>query len=157
MQLQKEAEEKAVPASTQQSAVAPALPRTKEGSPSKVVKLLRSDPSIRSPSGTQHDKKPKISEQRTYAHATSSLIRLAIVPMAYPDRKFEDEKFVLLKRSIKGRILDLVTGTKAPIFQGTSNRDGEVIFNCFNKETLEWLISVMTVLSIKEGLQLCAL
>ena len=36
-------------------------------------------------------------------------------------------------------------------------RDGTVIFNCTNVETVEWLKSLTTVLMIKEGLQLCAL
>jgi hypothetical protein len=62
--------------------------------------------------------------------------------MAYPDRKFTDKEAVLLKRSVKGRILDLVKGTKAPIFQGTSDRDGAVIFNCADVETGEWLKSL---------------
>jgi hypothetical protein len=54
------------------------------------------------------------------------------------------------------RILDLVMSTKAPIFQGTSDRDGAVIFNCADLETVEWLKSLTTVLTIKEGLQLRA-
>jgi hypothetical protein len=107
--------------------------------------------------GDQQSKKPKVPEQRTYAEATFNLIRVAIVLMAYPDRKFEDEDVVLLKRLIEGCILDLVKGTKAPIFQGTSNRDGAVIFNCADEETVEWLKNLTTVLSIKVELHLCAL
>jgi hypothetical protein len=61
------------------------------------------------------------------------------------------------KDLVKGRILDLVRGTKAPIFQGTSDRDSAIIFNCADVETVEWLKSLTTVLSIKEGLQLRAL
>ena len=53
-----------------------------------------------------------------------------------------DEEAVLLKKLVKGRILDLVTGTKAPIFQGTSDRDGVVIFKCADIETVEWLKSL---------------
>jgi hypothetical protein len=33
-------------------------------------------------------------------------------------------------------------------------RDGAVIFNCADVETVEWLKSLTTVLTIKEGLQL---
>ena len=76
--------------------------------------------------------------------------------MAYPDREFNEEGVALLKRSVKWRILDLVKGTKAPIFQGTSDRDGAVIFNCADAETVEWLKSLTTVPKIKEGLQLRA-
>ena len=69
--------------------------------------------------------------------------------MAYPDRKFDEEEVALLKGSVKG--------TKTPIFQGTSDRDGAVIFNCADVEAFEWLKSLTTVLMIKEGLQLRAL
>jgi hypothetical protein len=63
----------------------------------------------------------------------------------------------LLKRSLKGRSLDLVNGTKAPISQSTSDRDGAVLYNCVDVETVEWLKSITTVLTIKEGIQLrCA-
>ena len=65
--------------------------------------------------------------------------------MAYPDRKFKDKEVVLLKRSVKGRILDLVKDTKAPIFQGTSDRDGAVICNCADVKTVEWLRSLTAV------------
>jgi hypothetical protein len=63
-------------------------------------------------------KKPKVSEQRTYIQVTSNLIKVATVPVAYCDRKFEEEKeAVLFKWSIEGHILDLVMGIKAPTFQ----------------------------------------
>ena len=139
-QLQREDGERAVQAGTQQTDANP--PVTEEGGPSRAAKCSRSDPSTPSPSGVEQTKKSKVPEQKTYA-------QVAIVPMAYPDRKF--------KRSAKGRILDLVKGTKALIFQGTSDRDGAVIFNCVDVETVEWLKSLMTVLTIKEGLQLRAL
>jgi hypothetical protein len=96
-------------------------------------------------------KKPKVPEQRTYAQVAAGINRVATVPMAYPDRKFDEEEVALLKESVKGRILDLVKDTKAPIFQGTSDRDGAVIFNCADVETVEWLKSLTTVLMIKEG------
>ena len=77
--------------------------------------------------------------------------------MVYLNRMFTDEDIVLLKRSVKGRIIDLVKGIKAPIFQGTSDTDGEVMFNCADVEAAEWLKSLTTVITIKEGLQLRAL
>jgi hypothetical protein len=77
--------------------------------------------------------------------------------MAYPDRKLEEGEVVLLERSIMGLYLDLAKGSKAPIFQDTSETDGAVIFNCANEQTAEWLKSLTMVLSIKETLQLqCA-
>jgi hypothetical protein len=48
--------------------------------------------------------------------------------MAYPDRRLDEEEVALLRESVTERILDLVMGTKATIFQGTSDRDGAVIF-----------------------------
>jgi hypothetical protein len=121
-QLQKEAGEGPIQANTQETDAAAHSLTTEKGGPSTVVKRPRSGLSIPRPSGAQQKKRPKVPEQRTYAQATSNLIRVAIVPMAYPDRNFEDEEIVLLKRSIKGRILDLVKGTTAPIFQ-----DGAVL------------------------------
>ena len=153
-QLRKEAGERAVQATTQQTDTAANPPRTEEGSPSRAGKHSRSHPSTPSPSGAQQTKKPTVPEQRTYAQAASDIIRVAIVLMAYPDRKFTDKEVILLKRLVKGRILDLVKGTKAPIFQGTSDRDSAVIFNCTDVETVEGLKSLTTVLTIKEGLQL---
>jgi hypothetical protein len=116
------------------------------GSLSKAVKCPQSDPSTSSPSGAQQIKKPKVPEQKTYAQVTFDLVRVANVPTTYSDRKFTEQKVILLKRSV-----DLVKGTKASIFQGTSNRDDAVIFNCANEETVEWLKSITTVLSIKEA------
>jgi hypothetical protein len=36
-------------------------------------------------------------------------------------------------------------------------RDGAVMFNCAHEQTTKWLNSLITVLSIKDGLQLCVL
>jgi hypothetical protein len=101
-------------------------------------------------------KKPKVPEQKIYAQVAGGVSRVAIVPMDYPDRKFDEEEVALLKGSVKGRILYLVKGTKAPISQGISDRDGTVIFNCADVETVEWLKSLTTVLTIREGLQMRA-
>ena len=60
----------------------------------------------------------------------TNIMRVAIVPMAYSDRKFTDEEVILLKRLVKGCMFDLVKVSKAPIFQGTSDEDSAVIFNC---------------------------
>jgi hypothetical protein len=71
--------------------------------------------------------------------------------MNYPDRKFEDEKVFLLRRWIKGCILDLVKGTKGPIFQSTSYREGAVIFNYADEETVKWLKSLRQSCVSKRG------
>jgi hypothetical protein len=119
----------------------------------------KSSSSTPSPSGVQITKKPNVPEQRTYAQAAAGISRVAIVQMAYPDRKFDEEEVALLKRLVKKRVPNLGGGTKAPIFQGTSDRDGAVIFNCADVETVEWLKSLTTVLedpemSVKETLEL---
>ena len=59
--------------------------------------------------------------------------------MVCPDRKFENKEVILLKRLTKGCTLDLIKGTNAPIFQGTSDRDSAVIFNCADEETVKCL------------------
>ena len=51
-----------------------------------------------------------------------SLVPVALVPLTYPDRKLDD-KVNLVKKMIKGRILDLVKDTKAPLLKSTSERD----------------------------------
>jgi hypothetical protein len=55
-------------------------------------------------------KKPKVPEQKTYAQAAAGISRVATIPMAYQDRKFDEEEVAPLKILVKGRILDLVRG-----------------------------------------------
>jgi hypothetical protein len=81
---------------------------------------------------------------------------MAILPKAYPDGKFKGDEVALLRRSIKGSILDLVRGTKAPIFQGTSESDGAAISKCIDEDIVEWLKSLTNVLPIKGGGALAA-
>ena len=146
-QQQRKAGERAVQAGIQQTDAAAISPGPGEQGPSRAVKRSRLDSSIPSPSGIQVTKKPKVPEQRTYGQAAAGIKRVAIVPTGYPDRRFDEEEVALLKESVKGHILDLDMGTKAPIFQGTSDRDGTVIFNCANVETAEWLKSLTTVVN----------
>jgi hypothetical protein len=155
-QQQREAGERAVQAVTQQTDAAAISPGSGKQGLSRAVKRSWLDSSIPSPSGEQITKKPKVPEQRTYAQTAAGINRVAIVPKAYPDKRFDEEEVALLKETVTGCILDLVMGTKAPIFQGTSERDGAVIFNCADIETVEWLKSLTTALTIKEGLQLRA-
>jgi hypothetical protein len=156
-QQQREAGERAVQSGTQQTDAAAIPPGNGKQGPSRAVKRSRLDSSIPIHSGVQKTKKPKVPEQKIYAQVAGGISRVAIVPMAYPGRKFDVKEVALLKGLMKGRILDLVKGTKAPIIQGTSDRDGAVIFNCADVQNVEWLKSLTTVLTIREGLQLRAL
>jgi len=61
--------------------------------------------------------------QEVDAQATISLVPATLLPLTYPDRKLNGKKLHLVKKLIKGRILDLVKGTKAPLLKSTSERD----------------------------------
>jgi hypothetical protein len=50
------------------------------------------------------------------------LVPVALLPLTYPDRKLDGKKLNLVKKLIKGRILDLVKGTKA-LLKSASERD----------------------------------
>ncbi|KYN02056.1 hypothetical protein ALC62_07125 [Cyphomyrmex costatus] len=47
-----------------------------------------------------------------------------------------------------GHILELPEDGLAPTFTGTWERDGAVIFNCANQQTVDWLKSLSTVIKI---------
>ncbi|KMQ84920.1 hypothetical protein RF55_16883 [Lasius niger] len=128
-------------------------PRMGEPASTGTCKRLRSEQSTPSPSGAlQVGKRPKIAaDQRSFAQATSGLIRIAMVPMNYPDRKLDKNEASLLKEKVRGGILGLARGTKAPTFKGTSDRDGAVIFNCTDKETEGWLQSLTLEISAYQG------
>jgi len=51
------------------------------------------------------------------------LVPVALVPLAYPGRKLDGKMVNLVKKLIKGRILDFVKGTKAPLLKSTSEKD----------------------------------
>ena len=111
-QLQKEAGERAVQAGTQQTDAAAIPPGTGEQGPSRAAKRSRLDSSIPSPSGVQQTKKPKVPEQKTYAQAAAGISRVAIVPMAYPDRRLDVEEVVVTwSRVLKPR------SSKAPLIE----------------------------------------
>lgn len=58
---------------------------------------------------------------------------MALVPSEYSDRQFNKEENEELKEKVEGCILELPRDIKAPIFKGTSVRDGAIIFNCINE------------------------
>ncbi|XP_071572498.1 uncharacterized protein [Temnothorax nylanderi] len=121
-------------------------------------KRLRSEQSTPSPSSTaQLGKGPKIAvDQRTFAQTTSGLVRVAMVPMEYPERRLDDKEAALLEEKGRRSILSIAMGTKAPTFKGTSDRDGAVIFNCTDIETEGWLRSLTSAIDLN-GVRLRAL
>ncbi|KYN07980.1 hypothetical protein ALC62_01045 [Cyphomyrmex costatus] len=53
-----------------------------------------------------------------------------------------------IRRLVRGHILELPEDGLAPTFTGTWERDGAVIFNCANQQTVDWLKSLSTVIKI---------
>ena len=99
-----------------------------EESQTKVVEHHRCDPNTPSPSASHQGKRPKVDDQRTYAQVTARLVKLALVPLAYPNKEL-DCRVTLVKKLIMGHILDIFKCTKAPLFQSNSERGSAIIFN----------------------------
>lgn len=57
-------------------------------------------------------------DQWTYASVTSNLVRVAIILLASTDRKLDGSEVELIKKLIKGHILDFVKGSNAQVFKG---------------------------------------
>ena len=128
-QLQKESKGRAVQASTCLTEGAAGTSKAGEESQTKVAEHPRSDPNTPSPSASHQGKRPKVDDQKTYAQVTARLVKVAFVPLAYPNKEL-DCKATLVKKLIMGHILDHFKGTKAPLFQRNSKRDSAIIFNC---------------------------
>ena len=146
--LQWEVREKAIHAST---CLTDEVVDASEAEKGGATKRPKPDSSTPTTSEDCQGVKPKFCDRRTYAQVTSGTVRVAIVPLAYPDRKLEEDEVVLIKELITGRILDVVEGAKVPIFEGTYEEDGALIVNCAGKQTAEWLKSVTTELFVKGG------
>jgi len=68
---------------------------------------------------------------------TKGLIRLAVIPDGYPDKKLVPEKIAQIRKTIRGRILS--EKATAPTFTGSWERDGALTFACANEATRDWL------------------
>jgi len=55
----------------------------------------------------------------SYAQATKRLIRLALILEGFPDKKLRAANSGLIRKMIKGHILELPEGTKAITFSGS--------------------------------------
>jgi hypothetical protein len=60
---------------------------------------------------------------------TSNLVRVAIILLGCTDRKLDGCEVDLIKKLIKGHILDFVKGSNAPVFKGFFERNSAVFFN----------------------------
>jgi hypothetical protein len=128
-QLQKVSKGRTVQASACPTEGVAGTSKAGEESQTKAVEHPRSDPNTPSPSANHQSKRPKVDDQRTYALVAVRLVKVALVPLAYPNKEL-DCKVTLVKKLIMGHILDLFKGTKAPLFQRNSERNSTVIFNC---------------------------
>lgn len=118
-------------------------------------KCPRQELNTPSPSDTQQPRKrSKVEAQRSFAQATSGVVKVAIVPIAYPDRQLNKQESDELKEHVEGRILGLARGARAPTFKGTYDRDGAIIFNCTDEQTSIWLKTLTSEFSLKNGTQL---
>lgn len=122
-----------------------------EENQTKALEHLRSDPKIPSPSANHQGKRPKVNDQRTYAQVTARLVKVALVPLAYPNKEL-DCKVTLVKKLIMGHILDLLKGTKAPLFERNSKRASAIIFNC----VMDWQMAEKPKTCLRMGgIQMC--
>ena len=125
-------------------------PEAKGGSGQvRTEKRPRPEPtSTPSPSNRQPDKRPRVNDQRTFAQAAKGIIRLAVVTDGYPDKKLGDGEVSGIRKLIRGRIIALQKGTRAPTFTGSWVRDGALVFACANEESADWLKSLSADLSL---------
>ena len=65
---------------------------------------------------------------------TSNLVRVAIILLVCTDRKLDSSEMDLIKKLIKGHILDFVKGSDKSVFKGVFERNGAVIFNPAHEE-----------------------
>ncbi|KYM93748.1 hypothetical protein ALC62_15651 [Cyphomyrmex costatus] len=104
----------------------------------------RARPVHQTPSPTEYrpGKRPKVTDQGSYA------IWMAFVPEGYPEKKLGSSEGGEIRRLVRKHILELPEDGLAPTFTGTWERDGTVIFNCANQQTVDWLKSLSTVIKL---------
>lgn len=105
-QLQKESKGRAVQASTCLTEEVAGTSQVGEERQTEAAEHPRSDPNTPNPSVNHQGKRRKVDDQRTYAQVTVKLVKVALVPLAYPTKEL-DCKVTLVKKSIMGHILDL--------------------------------------------------
>jgi len=138
-QREKEKAEKALASSP---AADPLLTGRGGGAGAGAPKRVRPEHSTPSPSENRQSKKPKVSDQGSYAQAIKGLIRMALVPEGYPDKKLGADGVGEIRRLVRGRILSLPDDAPAPTFTSTWEREGALIFCCANQTSADWLQSL---------------
>jgi len=118
------------------------------GAPTVALKRARPGNNTPSPIDTRQGKRPKINDQASYAQATKGLVKLALILEGFPDKKLGTADCGLIRKMIRGRILELPEGTKAPIFSGSWERDGAFVFVCDDEQSGDWLKSLSSDLKV---------
>ncbi|XP_014473823.1 PREDICTED: uncharacterized protein LOC106743975 [Dinoponera quadriceps] len=124
------------------------------------------EPSTSNFSGVKYNKKTNVTSQTSFIihraeerqHRAdyinfniSKIIRIAIAPVSYPDKRLKAQEIDRIKDVVLTRILCLAEGTKPPIFQKTYERDGVIIFDCMDNQTSAWLKSLMSEITFHDG------
>jgi len=123
------------------------------GAGASAPKRMRPEHGTPSPSENRQSKKPKVSDQGSYAQAIKGLTRMALVPEGYPDKKLGADGVGEIRRLVRGRILSLPDDAPAPAFTSTWEREGALIFCCANQTSTDWLQSLSGELKV-EGVPL---
>ena len=95
-------------------------------------------PCTLSPMDDHPIKNPMVNDQRNYCQAMSNLVRMAIILLGSPNRTLDISEMDLIKKPIKGCILDFVKGSITSVFNGVFERDGAVFFNPVHEQTGHW-------------------
>ncbi|XP_029162919.1 uncharacterized protein LOC114934410 [Nylanderia fulva] len=108
--------------------------------------VLSNTPSL---SDKHPDKRPRIKDQGSFAQTTKGIVRLAVIGDGFPHKKLGDGEVAEIRKLIRGRIIALQKGTKAPTFTDSWIRDGALIFACANDESANWLKSLFADLRLR--------
>ncbi|KYM96592.1 hypothetical protein ALC62_12719 [Cyphomyrmex costatus] len=73
---------------------------------------------------------------------------MAFVAEGYPEKKLGASEVDEIRRLVRRHILELPEDGLAPIFTGAWERDGAVIFNCTNQQSMDWLKSLSIEIKI---------
>ncbi|KYN04947.1 hypothetical protein ALC62_04172 [Cyphomyrmex costatus] len=92
--------------------------------------------------------KTRIRYSEAARQAIKGMTRMAFVPEGYPGKKLDASEVEEIRRLVRRHILELPENGLAPTFTGIWERDGAVIFNCANQQTVDWLKSLSTVIKI---------
>jgi len=81
---------------------------------------------------------------------------VALVTEDYPENKLDSSEVNESRKLIMRRILDLPEDRFGSAFTGTWKRNGAVIINCVNQQSVAWLKSQSVEFNIIDGYFACA-